>query len=174
MRAPSAFQRIEKTDIASYNELVADHRAQLNAVPRRSPRKRAKLLSKLGVLLLADSGAVDEAYELLESAQTIADQVGYDRLIATNGIRLAMALQQRGDHSAALRKLDWVIEFIVQKRLRKLKDFALQHKGKCLAELGAKGAAEGCFKSALRLRKNRRDDELIASTARALRALSCE
>jgi tetratricopeptide (TPR) repeat protein len=171
MTKPRPFQRLDKGDIEDYTVVVSELRNRLETMRRRAIRKRAKLLSKLGVLLLADPATLDEAAAILDDAHALAHQLRHNRLIATNGIRRAMAFQYRGHHLAALQAYDETIGFIENNGLRRLKDYALQHKGKCLVEAGDLGSAARCLDAALHIRQQRGDEDLVASTMRAIEEL---
>jgi len=73
----------------------------------------------------------------------------------------ATALQYRGDHAQA----EGVFRALLEGG--ELRDYVLQHYGKCLVEMGRSVAAIACFEEALALRKG----DLAASTLRALEAM---
>ncbi|SDI89727.1 tetratricopeptide repeat protein [Natribacillus halophilus] len=87
--------------------------------------------------------------------------------IAAN-IRLGEALKYDHKHSEALAKFNEALAKCHEFGLDKYEDFALQHKGKCLLELGRSAEALGCFKKALELRKTKGDSSLIKSTQQAI------
>lgn len=113
---------------------------------------------------------LDEAVSYLERAHELALAAKAPSLAVTMALRLATARQHRGEHPRA--------ETMFQEALRRtrdpaaqaaqLEDFALQHLGKCLVEMGRLAEARDCFEQALTLRIGKGEQGLIASTREAL------
>lgn len=165
------FLRASHRRILDYELLVAEAREQLAALPERAWRKRAKLKGRLGALLMADPEKLEEALCLLDASMESARAKGFDRLVVASGIRRATVMQYLGEHEAALMAFEQALTLIRERRILKYRDFALQHMGKCLAELGDIERAQVCFQQALRLRRRRTDPDLVESTERAIDAL---
>ena len=83
-------------------------------------------------------------------------------------IRLGEAIKYNGNHMKALGIFNEVLDNCKTKNNLLYLDFAIQHKGKCLLELGRMTEAEQCFKEALELRELKGDVSLIESTQQAL------
>lgn len=152
------FLRMRRDDLPDWEARVREAR-----VAAADARGR----SALAALLLADPDALEEARALLEAA--LPEQEG--RAAATTLIRLGTALQYLGRHGEALGRFDDAESLVRRERLPGLIDFVLQHRGKCLAELGRVDEARACFRRALRARRIRGDAALVASTEAALAAL---
>ena len=163
------FQRLEKCFFEDYDKQVADVRAAL-CVPV-DPHKRVEVLGRLGMLLLADANTTPQGLRLLTEAYNCSLELGLPRHIARNRIRLATALQYCGTHELALAEFDAALEYICKQKILRMKDFALQHKAKCLVEMGRLAEAVVCFGDALRLRRNRNATDLVRSTVRAMEAV---
>lgn len=111
-------------------------------------------------------GRLDLARAPLEEAVQLADQRGDARRGMVNRLRLATLMQYAGEHEAAIAMFD---DGVARARsLGLLVDFALQHRGKCLAELGRWEAAIADFEAALAGREKADDAALVASTREAL------
>ena len=135
------------------------------------PHARANVLGRLGMLMLADDNTLWEGLRILTEAYECSLDLGIPRSIAANGIRRATAMQYCGEHNMALLEFGSTLDYISTHKLRRLKDFALQHKGKCLVEMGQLDAADDCFRNALRLRRSRKATALVCSTLSAIKAV---
>ncbi|MFJ5770498.1 hypothetical protein [Psychrobacillus sp. NPDC093180] len=100
----------------------------------------------------------------IESLQ-IAITLGESKQI-NNVIRLGEALKYDGQHEQALNKFDEAIELCVNNTT--FLDFAFQHKGKCLLELGQTSLAADYFRKAMQIRLIKGDQSLIDSTQKAI------
>lgn len=157
------FQRLNTQDIEEYDTQLAVLRARLNSA-NLSSLARSRLHSRLGSLLLADPSTVHEGLALLESCTGLD---GDDIIVWT--IRHATALQYTDRH---LEACDILLSAIAKSRPDgPYLDFALQHYGKCLVEMGEIARARACLEEAYELRKRKGDQTLIASTQRALAGL---
>ncbi|MFF2753710.1 tetratricopeptide repeat protein [Psychrobacillus sp. NPDC058041] len=86
----------------------------------------------------------------------------------SNLIRLGEALRYDGQHEQALNKFDEAIELCTPSNGSNLLDFAYQHKGKCLLELGQISLALVYFQAAMKIRLVKGDQSLIDSTQKAI------
>ncbi len=127
-----------------------------------------RLKGRLGDQLRACRETVDDAVELLQEAVAELDSRGEEALVASNLIRLATALQYTGEHQRALAVFDRAVEIAGD---HDLLDYAHQHLGKCLVELGEFQRARRHFEKALKIRRRRGDQSLVESTCRALDGL---
>lgn len=121
--------------------------------------------------IVLDVDTVGEAVELLREAVEQCLQIDEPKLWISNSLRMAVALQYAERHHEALGYFERTLEAVGERDDRFLEDFCLQHMGKCLAEVGRLDEARRCLKSALELRKSRRDDALADSSRRALRVI---
>jgi tetratricopeptide (TPR) repeat protein len=163
------FQRMSTNKQIQAHTMVT--RRELGALRPRRHKRIILVKSRLGGLLLADVNTYDEALLHLEDSLKSCQYVDAPRLQATTWIRYATALQYVGRHQDSLSSFDEALAFIVERRLRKLRDFALQHKGKCLVEVGLLNEALRCFEAALRIRRKRKEKALIRSTTFAMAAV---
>lgn len=115
----------------------------------------------------------------LERAQLYAERhhvlclaVGSDEERARGLVRVATVRQFLGHHEAAEPLFREASRMCDRLGIVGVKDFALQHFGKCLVEMGRLDEAADCFKEALRLRQKKNDASLLASTREAIDALS--
>lgn len=134
-------------------------------------------LSKKGSVTLGDKiflyGNIGNLYRLLgnshlaiKSLQT-AIELGNNEQV-NNIIRLGEALKYGGKPEEALNKFEEAIELCALTVNSGLLDFAFQHKGKCLLELGQTALALDCFRKAMQIRIEKEDQSLIDSTQRAI------
>jgi tetratricopeptide (TPR) repeat protein len=119
-------------------------------------------------------GDLPQAVPLLEEAVALARRQADPRRRAANLIRLATAYQYRNDHAAARPLFDDALALTRAHPAEAgtYEDFALQHLGKCLVEMGHLAEARACFDQALVLRQAKGDPGLLASTQEALTALA--
>lgn len=104
------------------------------------------------------------AIECLEKAIELSEE---NKLII-NLIRLGEALKYSGQHGQSLIKFDEAIELCSYVSNTGLLDFAFQHKGKCLLELGQIDAAFDYFQKAMQIRLVKGEQSLIESTQLAI------
>jgi len=83
-------------------------------------------------------------------------------------LRLGEAIKYKGNPKEALIIFNDVLDKCKANNNLLYVDFAMQHRGKCLLELGEITEAEKCFKEALKLRELKGDESLIESTRQAL------
>ena len=111
-------------------------------------------------------GNTTSAIECLEYAVSLSEE---NKKIA-NIIRLGEALKYDGQHELALKKFEQAINMCtLDLNYTTLLDFAYQHKGKCLLELGQPIMALDNFQQALLLRQVKGDSSLIESTQKAVK-----
>lgn len=116
-------------------------------------------------------GEYDAAIAHAQSAIDAASRSENAALIPPNLIRLATALQYSGQHELALELLEQVLSLQHRPGSERYVHYALQHMGKCLAEMGRVEEAQGCFERALALRQSLGDDQLLSSTISAITRL---
>lgn len=160
--------RIE--DETAWRDLIADLRQKLDG-SRSNSADHVTHLGRLGDYLRLSPDAREEAIQALQAAVDLALHLGHIKAVAVNRIRLGTALQYAGMHEQAVDEFRQAVAMIESHRIRRLKDFALQHMGKCLAEMGHYTEAKTCLKQALRLRQRQDNRSLIDSTLRALKFL---
>jgi len=83
-------------------------------------------------------------------------------------IRLGEALKYNKKHYEALEYFDKALNKFKEDKINNHLDFAFQHIGKCLMELGRLDEAEKNFIEAYKLRELKGDTSLIKSTKQAL------
>lgn len=83
-------------------------------------------------------------------------------------IRFGEALKYDNQQITALRTFEKALDLCIENNLINYEDFALQHKGKYMIELGLLEDAEKCLLRALYLRKLKNDNALIESTQKAI------
>ena len=88
-------------------------------------------------------------------------------------IRLGEAFKYKEERMRALELFNEAVKKCTKYNTSYL-DFALQHKGKCLMEIGNMDEAKECLQEALQLRKVNGEQSLIDSTQQALDFLSEE
>jgi HTH-type transcriptional regulator, pleiotropic regulator of extracellular virulence genes len=151
-----------------------------------APVRRAELHELLNNLQICTdeteemrlSGRIGEHYRMLgeynaaliylQNAVELVRKLGDSRQEIANLLRLATTLQYADRHAEALPLFR---DALVKSRGGSYEDFALQHMGKCLVELGQIEEARTCFEAALVIRQIKGDTELLASTHEALDAL---
>lgn len=158
------FQRDESNDLAGDLGRVPSLARQLD-----DARDQLARLTVLGVLadLLRSVGEMDGAIEAAHAAVALARDLDDDRREAANTVRLATALQYAGRHREALVEFDAASER-TSDGFAQYRHFLLQHRGKCLVEMGRLDEARASFESALELRRELADPTLVDSTQQAL------
>ncbi|MEQ6357495.1 tetratricopeptide repeat protein [Lysinibacillus sp. M3] len=113
-------------------------------------------------------GEPQKAINILSECIIIAcDQNDSNREIVSL-IRLGEAIKYNGNPMEALEIFNDVLDKCKANNNLLYVDFAMQHRGKCLLELGEIAEAEKCFKETLKLREFKGDVSLIKSTRQAL------
>lgn len=124
-------------------------------------------------------GTIGNLFRICEKPQTairyleqnlhdVQEDHHYTRIIVSL-IRLGEAYKYNNDHERALYLFHQAINKCdVHTEGARYLDFALQHKGKCLLELKKGKEAINCFENALRIRREKGEPSLIASTQSAL------
>lgn len=138
----------------------------------KSLNEQAVLLSKIGVLSRIN-GDIDKSETYLNEAEILITKLDNKRLELVNKIRILQTLQFKGEFKKCLKKYP-VLEVKIKgiTKLKALLDFLYQHWAKCLFETNSFAEAEKYFKLALKLRKEKGDEELLKSTQFALDVLS--
>jgi tetratricopeptide (TPR) repeat protein len=135
-------------------------------------QERLRLLGRLGDHLRQSPDHATAAIELLQQAIELARSIGHPAALAGNLIRLATAEQYAGRHEQALATFAKAREVIDAHAVEGLRDFACQHMGKCLTEMGRWDDAQAMFDTAAQLRESRGAAGLLASSRQALSALA--
>src|SRR3954452_5594413 len=117
-------------------------------------------------------GNLIEAEMFLTEAVALAATLGDRRREVANRVRLATTCQYGGRHAEAEALFRVALDLTRAGEAADYEDFALQHLGKCLVEMGRVDEAIECFDRALVLRWMRADPKLIASTEATLHAAS--
>lgn len=113
-------------------------------------------------------GEPQKAFDYLYSCLCFALEEGNITRETVTLIRLGEALKYDEKHEEALDLFEEALKKCKDNKLDTYLDFALQHKGKCLMEMGSLDEAEISFIKALKLREFKGDTTLIDSTKKAL------
>lgn len=135
-----------------------------------NPAEAARSAS-MAALQLALLGHHEQARQLVEFAlaRQPATQCPYDRTVTEiRGAQLQQLAGQLADAESLLAAI--VARCRSDRNVERLLDFALQHHGKVLFDMGLHQRALECFQEALALRTARKDPELTASTELAIAA----
>lgn len=164
------FQRPPYLDDDVVRERVATHLDRLlEARDAGDLAERLQLLGQIGNDQRS-LGNLLEAEMFLSEAVTLAHRLNDRRREAINLIRLATTRQYSGHHTEAVALFRDALALTVSGDAADYEDFALQHLGKCLVEMGRIDEAIDAFDRALVLRWMKADAALIASTEEALHA----
>lgn len=168
------FQRPPYLDDDPIRERIAANLDRLLEASEEFAGDRAERLHLLGQIGNDQRalGNLVEAEMFLTEAVALARTLGDKRREAANLIRLATARQYGGGHVEAEAIFREALALTASGDASDYEDFALQHLGKCLVEMGRTDEAITCFDRALVLRWMKADPELIASTEQALHAAS--
>lgn len=165
------FQRHAPEDPAALHRQLQAHLAQLEQIKAGPDALEViRMTGQIGEEYRF-LGEYEAALPLLEEALAGAQRLGARRLEMVNCIRLATAYQYAGRHDEAEALFRRALEFAREPEHADRLDFALQHLGKCLVEMGRLDEAAACFEEALALRRAKGDAGLIASTEQALAAI---
>lgn len=162
------------SDVAQWSE----HTKQLRLLSKNSdPTAQCIALGRLGDALRRHPEFLQESIATLSTALELAHQCDQswrpkNAMIAANLIRLATSLQYSGAHQKAIDVFEQSLQWIHTNALGEYEDFALQHMGKCFAEMGNIQRAKQCFARALEQRFIKNDDQLIESTKKAITTLT--
>ena len=123
-------------------------------------------------------GTVGNLYRICEEPQKALNYLNFCLCLALEEgsktreavtlIRLGEALKYDEKHDVALKFFEKALKKCKDNKLDIYLDFALQHKGKCLMEMGRLDEAEISFIKAFKLREFKGDTTLIDSTKKAL------
>lgn len=113
-------------------------------------------------------GVPQIAIPILTKCVTIASNQNNSKREIVSLIRLGEAIKYNGEPVKALEIFNEVLVKCKANNQLLYLDFAIQHKGKCLLEIGEIAEAEKCFKEALNLRELKGDVSLIESVQQAL------
>jgi HTH-type transcriptional regulator, pleiotropic regulator of extracellular virulence genes len=135
----------------------------------RDDENETQILRTLGYLTDACrvSGELDAAVAYGHEAVERARAAGNRNAEVANLIRLAEAHKYRDEHAIAEPLFREALA-LTSDDARALRDFALQHLGKCLLEMGRYDEAITHLDEALTLRRTKQTESLIESTEQAL------
>ncbi|MBK3496416.1 tetratricopeptide repeat protein [Viridibacillus sp. YIM B01967] len=114
------------------------------------------------------AGDSKQAISMLEKCYKLAEESGIKKSRIANLIRLGEAFKYAGQYEDALKSFDIAIQELMPIDDCDLLDFAMQHKGKCLMEVGEWKSALSQFHKALCIRKRKGSKSLINSTELAI------
>jgi tetratricopeptide (TPR) repeat protein len=167
---PVHYLREQPIDPEEFQAAVEEAKIYLRQVmqePKLDPEVLVFLYSYIGngyrVLNQAQKAIV-----YLKKALDLTRQEGDQRGEVRTLIRLGEAYRYNQQHEKALECFEQSLTLSRSAELSQYKDFALQHMGKCLLELGEFDHALVRFEEALDLRKKKGDQELILSTETAI------
>jgi tetratricopeptide (TPR) repeat protein len=164
------FQRPPYRDDEAVRERIAANLDRLLAARDAGDRaERLQLLGQIGNDQL-NLGNLLEAEMFLTEAVALAQTLGDRRREAVHGIRLATARQYSGQHGEAEALFRDALALTLSGDAAEYEDFALQHLGTCLVEMGRVDEAIESLDRALVLRWMKADAALIAATEQALHA----
>ncbi len=139
------------------------------ATSAKSAVERARMLGLAGGYA-GIVGDVDRASRLLREAIELAQQAEDPKITLTLHIRLADAIAGSGRPQDAAELLETqILRIHEDPTLEPLRDFAHQHLGKALIEAGEIQAGIDHLEHALRIRQEKGDPDLRASTEQGLR-----
>ncbi|WP_031066954.1 tetratricopeptide repeat protein [Streptomyces sp. NRRL WC-3742] len=159
--------RMVPTDRVALTAAVGELHEELRKLPEGTDPARARVLTRwigIGQLSL---GYYDEARTVLRQSLDLAAAIGNSRAVVATGLNLGDAHRYAGDMQAADALYRSALD-TARNQHPELVDFALQHTGKHLLELGDLAGAQAHLREALRLRTAKDDSELVKSTQDAL------
>lgn len=110
----------------------------------------------------------EKGMEYLQSALQLAKEIEDRKKEVVSYIRLGELFKYVGNHQQALFCFDQAEQLCQGTDCGEYQDFVLQHRGKCLLELGHNEEALFCLKCALELRQKKEKPDLIQSTETAI------
>jgi HTH-type transcriptional regulator, pleiotropic regulator of extracellular virulence genes len=136
----------------------------------RDDGNETQILRTLGYLTDACrvSGELDAAVAYGQEAVERAQAASNRNAEVANLIRLAEAHKYRDEHAIAEPLFREALALTSDDDARALRDFALQHLGKCLLEMGRYDEAITHLDEALTLHRTKQTESLIESTEQAL------
>jgi len=131
----------------------------------------AKLYSRIGVDLRI-VGELDKSLKYLNKAKKILEKLPLCTIYLINKIRIAQTLQFLKQFEAANKRYNEIDDIIdLNSQFSGLRHFVYQHKGKNYFDQQLYTKAKIHFQSALKIRKQLDNQELIASSAFALKII---
>jgi tetratricopeptide (TPR) repeat protein len=167
---PSQFLREQPVDEGELKAVLEEANTYLRQVlqePKVDPQVLIYLYSYLGNgyrVLYQTTKAVQYLEKALDLTKQEEDLQGELRAL----IRLGEAFKYDERHEAALACFEQALAISSYKDLENYRDFALQHMGKCLLELGEFENAILRFEEALELRKKKNNPSLVLATETAI------
>jgi HTH-type transcriptional regulator, pleiotropic regulator of extracellular virulence genes len=141
------FLRQYNSDEESWREQVRMLRHAVSIAD--GPAEAAAALGRLGDHLRTSRDHAQEAIDILRKAIEKSEAAMDPPLLAANRLRLAVALQYADRHHDALDEHQRAMALIREHGVDRLADFAWQHRGKCMAEIGEYEQARQCFLNAM-------------------------
>lgn len=121
----------------------------------------------IGNLLRVSEQPTEAVHYLTLCLDTATEEKDIEREIVTL-IRLGEAYKYDEKNERALNFFDKALYLCETHEIDAYKDFALQHKGKCLMEVGKYTEAKECFLRALEIRTDKKERALMNSTLQAI------
>ena len=176
-----------KSSLANIKEIIYFDKEEFLREKTSDPLKLQNLMMMAETLLMKNNNEEDQyflygtlgnlcringhpkkALNYLTKCLSIAQKERNPRKEIVSLIRYGEALKYDNQHISVLKTFDEAWNKCVYHQDGIYEDFILQHKGKCLMEMGRLEEAENCFLKSLTLRKRKNDSELILSTEKAL------
>jgi tetratricopeptide (TPR) repeat protein len=158
------FQRNEPAPTPQRLAYILELLGELEDIPQK--QERARILSRAGEECRL-AGRYSDARAHLRDALELARQTGNRQVEVTTLIRLATTLQYSGRYPEAVSLFEQSLA--LAREIGWQEDFALQHYGKCLVELGRVEEGIAHFRQALEMRQERGDEGLVESSRRAIK-----
>ncbi|RPF53364.1 tetratricopeptide repeat protein [Aquisalibacillus elongatus] len=159
------FLREKVGDPKLVDELITQVRREL--MVSEAQDERCFLYGTLGNLYRLQ-GNLEKSIDCLKEALKIAASDSAREIVMR--IRLGETYKYHQDYQKALDQFE-LAELIGLEYEPQYLDFAYQHKGKCLMEMGMYNEAKEAFENAHAIRKGKKDEKLIQSTEKAMELL---
>lgn len=157
------YLREKTTDVAKLKKIIVDAKHLLS----ENKEHTYYLCGMIGNLYRICEEA-QKAFDYLHECLDISLVEGDIKKEIGSLIRLGEALKYDSQPQKALTLFNRAYTKCCENQVELYADFALQHKGKCLMELGELEEAERCFTQSLKLRQQKANPSLIKSTKLAL------
>ncbi len=159
--------RMVPTDRNELTAAVGQLHEELRALPEETNPARTRVLTRWIGIGQMSLGNHEEALTLLQQSLDLAAAIGNAHAVVATGLNLGDAHRYAGDRRTADALYRSALN-TARSQHPELVDFALQHTGKHLMELGDLAGAQAHLQEALRLRIAKGDAELVESTKAAL------
>ncbi len=165
------FLRDHVDDRAALEKEVAELAASFESLCAGNDQAGALRISGRLTERLRVLGDLERAQVFAQRHYVLCLATGSDDEKVRGMVRVATVRQYLGQHDAAEPLFREAVKLCDRLGVVGVKDLALQHFGKCLAEMGNLKEARECFRMALRMRQKKNDPSLVASTEAALAEL---